>query len=302
MMGVKAGRSIELFLVDGNSNGMMTATIPFQWSGHVLVFNRTQMNDALKRDETSRPGVYLLFGEDETGSKLYIGESDSISRRIREHDFKKDWWSIAVFITSSSEPLNKSHTLYLESQLIQKARAVNKYLLDNGKDMKIPYLSEASTVHMDDFLENIYLVLPALGFDFFTEDTKKVSSNENSSDANVPTFVIKSKNNVIAKARLQDNLFVVEEGSAARKEWVGDASRHTGYAKIYADLVNRGILKDSGNTKVFTSSYKFKSPSAAASVIKGRMANGAKQWELEGASKTYKEWEAEELLNKMMEY
>ncbi len=70
-----------MFFVDGDPEGMLTATIPFQWTGHVLVTGRTQLKDALKRDEASRPGVYLLLGETEDGPLLYIGESDDIGKR-----------------------------------------------------------------------------------------------------------------------------------------------------------------------------------------------------------------------------
>lgn len=297
------GRSIELFFVNGNPDGMLTATIPFQWSGHVLVSGRTQIKEALKRPEASRPGVYLLTGESEKGQVLYVGEGDDISRRIRDHDSKKDWWSTAIFITSSPEtPLNKSHILYIESQLIQKARSVNKYTLDNGKDMSLPSLSEAATAHMEDFIENIYLVLPALKFDFFQEDTRASIVNQiNTNQENSPVFVLDaSRQNIMAKARLEDDKFIVEKGSQARLSWVGEASIDSGYAKIYKELVERGILIVEGNARTFTANYKFNSPSAAASIIKGRMANGAKAWKLEGTSKTYKQWENEELLNEML--
>ena len=42
------GKSIELFFIDGHTDGMKAATIPFQWSGHVLVASRTQLKDLLK--------------------------------------------------------------------------------------------------------------------------------------------------------------------------------------------------------------------------------------------------------------
>ena len=42
-------RSLELFFVDGTPEGMLTAKIPFQWTGHVLVAARTRLIDALKR-------------------------------------------------------------------------------------------------------------------------------------------------------------------------------------------------------------------------------------------------------------
>ena len=111
------GRSIELFFHDGDPDGMTTATIPFQWTGHVLVTNRTQVFDALKEPEASQPGVYLLVGETEEGQTLYVGETDEIRTRINQHikSGTKDWWERAIFVTAQGEPLNKAHARYLES-------------------------------------------------------------------------------------------------------------------------------------------------------------------------------------------
>jgi hypothetical protein len=158
----KKGRSIELFFVDGDPGGMLTATIPFQWTGHVLVTNRTQLTKALQREEAGRSGVYLLVGEKDEEPLLYIGEGDNISRRIKDHEQKKDWWSTAILITSSGEQLNKAHIRYLESRLIERSIQVGKIKMDNGNSPTILSLSESSESHMEDFLYNIYLVLPAL--------------------------------------------------------------------------------------------------------------------------------------------
>ncbi len=103
-----SGRSIELFFHDGDSEGMTTATIPFQWTGHVLVTNRTQVFEALEEPETSQPGIYLLVGKKNDSDTLYVGETDEIHTRIKQHikEGKKDWWDKAIFVTAKGEPLN----------------------------------------------------------------------------------------------------------------------------------------------------------------------------------------------------
>lgn len=300
-MSKNKGKSIELFLVDGDPEGMMTASIPFQWTGHVLVANRTELKRALKRPEASRAGVYLLYGEDEDrGPLLYIGESDDIGNRTNNHLSKKDWWSRVYFISSNADvPLNKAHIRYLESKLIEKAHSIGKIKLDNGNSPSGSQLTEAAEAHMQDFLENIYLVLPTLRFDYFQEDISYTEKSENIEPTyDQHAFVIDAKRQgIFARAKIENGKFVVEEGSQARKKWVGEASKTSGYAKIYNDLVDRDILISDGDSLVFKSSYKFNSPSAAAAIIMGRMANGAKAWKLEGTGITYKEWEAEGIEN-----
>ncbi|WP_430427918.1 hypothetical protein [Parasphingorhabdus sp.] len=87
----RQGRSIELFFVNGDPDGMVTATVPFQWTGHVLVIPRTQIGEALAREEAARPGTYLLVGEVNGSSHLYVGETDLVKDRLKTHVREKDW-------------------------------------------------------------------------------------------------------------------------------------------------------------------------------------------------------------------
>ena len=69
------GRSLELFFIDGKSDGMLTAEV-FNRTGHVLQTPRTQITEALKRKEARHTGVYLLLGENDEGPLLYVGEAE----------------------------------------------------------------------------------------------------------------------------------------------------------------------------------------------------------------------------------
>src|SRR4051812_46764991 len=101
-------RSLELFFIDGKPEGMLTAEV-FDWTGHILVAPRTQLSDALKRKEARFTGVYLLFGEKDGEQTLYVGESEDIGERIKNHDAKKDWWTQAVIVVTAANTLNKAH-------------------------------------------------------------------------------------------------------------------------------------------------------------------------------------------------
>ena len=58
----RQGRSLELYFIDGRPDGMLTAEV-FNWTGHVLMAPRTQIAEALQREEAGYTGVYLLLGE-----------------------------------------------------------------------------------------------------------------------------------------------------------------------------------------------------------------------------------------------
>jgi hypothetical protein len=295
-MNKKKARSIELFFVDGLPDGMVTATIPFQWSGHVLVTRRTQLKEAISREEAKRPGVYLLVGDMDGEATLYVGETDELKARITQHASTKDWWDTAILITSNGEPLNKAHVRYLEHKMFADAKRINKIALSYGQGPSGSSLSEAARAHMDDFLENIYLVLPALRFDFFSEQAKDdspASPERNSGSAVYFTFDV-PKHGVKARARWEDGKFIVEAGSLAREKWASTAS-HPTYRDLYELLVDQGILIHRGSHRVFSKSYEFNSTSAAAAVVSGRPASGPKSWIVEHTDQTYGDWEAAQL-------
>jgi len=291
------GRSLELYFIDGRPDGMLTAEV-FNWTGHVLVTPRTQISAALARKEARFTGVYLLLGEQDGEPLAYIGEGEDISDRIRNHDTKKDWWSTAVLVTSAANNLHKAHVKYLEARLIEEARSIKRINLENGTTPSRSGLSEAAQANMESFLDYLLMILPALRIDMFIKNTREVLKPATAAAApnRAGTFELNSQSNALhATAFLQDGEFVVEKGSLARSEWVGQGSEQTTYGRLYAELVKAGILVSQGQNRIFAESYAFKSPSAAAAIVTGRPANGTIEWKVKGQSKTYKEWEAEQL-------
>lgn len=294
-------RALELFFIDGRPDGMLTAEV-FNWTGHVLMAPRTQISDALRREQSRYTGVYLLIGERDDDPLVYVGEADDVSTRIRSHESQRDWWDKAIIITSTANTLNKAHVRYLESRLIEEARAVGKAGIENGTAPPRPRLSEPAIANMEVFLEYIMLVLPAIRIDFFLRSTRPESTRERPTERKVSSEpsnkeaefeLVRANLGLRATARLVDGEFVVDAGSIVRKDWIG-AGAH-GYRSLYEELVKTGVLKEQGDHRIFTENYAFRSPSAAAAVVNGRAANGTTEWVVKGEGKTYKRWEAEQL-------
>lgn len=296
-----AGRSLELYYIDGRPDGMLTAEM-FNWTGHVLMTPRTQIGQALVRPEAGYAGVYLLLGEQDGEDRLYVGESEDISARIRSHAVNKDWWTTAVLVTTAGNKLNKAHVRYLEARLVEEARAVGRTPLDNGTAPSRASLSEADVAKMEVFLENLLFALPALRISAFSKDKRtdaqvaetRITAAPDGSDE--VRFTLDSrKRGVQAHALLLDGEFIVQRGSSARPQWESPATDHSTYAKLHRELVSAGVLTLDGETCVFTVNYRFASTSAAAAVVLGRPANGTTEWKLDGTTTTYKEWEARRL-------
>lgn len=290
------GRSLELFFIDGRPDGILTAEV-FNWTGHVLMTPRTRIAAALSRAEAAYTGVYLLIGERDGEPLAYIGESDNVRERIKNHDAKKDWWEQAVLITTSANNLNKAHVRYLEASLVAKAKEVGRVPLENGTNPVAMGLSEAARANMGAFLDYLWMVLPALRIDMFLQHAKPKGAPVVSATAEAgPLFeLVSKKHGLHATARLVDNEFVVMEGSSARLSWASQSKTHHTYVTLRDDLEKSGILVPQGDAYVFTASYGFTSPSAAAAIVQGRPANGRIEWHLPNSHVTYHEWEAAKL-------
>ena len=300
MTGDAQGRSLELFFIDGKPDGMLTAKF-FNWTGHVLMTPRTQISEALKREESHYTGIYLLFGERDGEPLAYIGEGVDVSKRIEIQAIHRDWWTQAILITSAANNLNKAHGQYLESRLIEEARALGRVALENATTPPRPPLSEADKADMEAFLANILMVLPALRIDCFlqnirpramTADTVIEAGNRQAEPAQV--FELRTKL-TYATAVLEEGEFIVLEGAKTPASWVGKKTENTTYGQLFADLVKTGILVKDGAHRVFKENYAFRSPSAAASVVTGRPTNGAFEWKVKDTGKPYRDWEAEKL-------
>jgi hypothetical protein len=290
------GRSLELYFIDGKPDGMLTAEV-FNWTGHVLMAPRTRFAAALKRKEASYTGIYLLLGEKDGTPCAYIGESENIADRLKNHDQKKDWWTTAVIVTTGADSLHKAHVRYLEARLVEIARQVGRVPLENGNSPGGASLSEAAQANMEAFLDYLLMVLPALRIDMFIEYAKPNQTAEPPTPPQTsPRFeLINKKRDLRANATLQGDDFVVEAGSQARLKWEGKGTEDSSYAHLHEELRSTGVLVPDGERCVFAKSYAFRSPSAAAAVVNGRPANGTTEWKVVGTGKTYKEWEAAQL-------
>lgn len=294
-----AGRSLELYFIDGSPDGMQTAEV-FNWTGHVLMTPRTRIKAALDRKEARHTGVYLLLGDQDGEPMAYIGEGEDIAYRIKSHDQKKDWWTQAIFVTTSANALNKAHVKYLESRLVEIALQVKRRKLENGNVPARPGLSEAAQANMESFLDYLLMVLPALRIDMFQEFAKPSSSKSAELTVEVapesPIFeLVNKKHGLKAQAILEGDNFTVLEGSTARLQWEGKGTEASSYAQLHAELRKTGVLVAEAGHCVFAKGYAFQSPSAAAAVVNGRPANGTIEWRIAATGQTYKGWEAVQL-------
>ena len=217
-----------------------------------------------------RAGVYALIGRDAESQipRLYVGEGDPIGPRLDQHAKNKDFWTHLVAFTSKDQNLNKAHVQYLESHLLELARAAKRSILDNGNVPQPPSLSEADAAETEGFLADILLCFPILGYVFFESAPSIAPSSQE--------YFITSKG-VQAKGFESPMGFVVRTGSTSVKSEV--KSIHNYLRELRMTLVTQGLFIDRGDRYEVTQDYQFDSPSTAAGVILGRSANGRVEWQ-----------------------
>jgi hypothetical protein len=290
------GRSLELYFIDGQPDGMLTAEV-FNWTGHVLRIPRNQIQEGLKRPEASHTGIYILIGEDKGRPLAYIGEAEELKKRIADHVKNKPWWNQVVLVSTSADVLHKAHIKFLESRLVSKALKIGAIDLENGNVPPQSSLTEAAQANMESFLETLDMVLPAIRIDFLLD--KASSSNlapKSQEVSQKPKLSIVNNNaGTEAFAEFRGADIVVLAGSIIRDRWVGKGSWDSGYRQLREQLIKSGtvIQKEEGLT--FEEDYAFSSLSASAAVVLGRASNGRIEWKVSGTNQTYADWEVANL-------
>ena len=129
---MKFGKTIKIFLIDGDPNGRMSCELS-NWSGKAYKVPRNKIKECSDRSDLISTGVYLLFGKDEDGNEqVYIGEAESILKRLNQHFTQKDFWNESIIFISKDENLNKAHIKYLENRLHEIAKSAKRYKVENS--------------------------------------------------------------------------------------------------------------------------------------------------------------------------
>ena len=265
----KIGATIKIFLPDGSPEGIRIIS-KSNWTGTAVMANRSQLSSAINREELAKPGVYVLTGTELEGSqKIYIGQSDNLKERLKQHTSGKDFWDIFVAFSCTDGTLNTAHVRFLEYQLIKLAKKANQWDVDNTVDPKEPRLSESDKEDSKGFLAEMLLIFPILGIDAFEQAKKSI--NKHAKD-----LLFLSERGAKGKGQEADDGFVVLTGSQARAEETASIQKYL--SEMRQQLLSRQVLKKEKGVLVFTQDYRFKSPSTAAGVLVGGAANGRLAW------------------------
>lgn len=282
---MKFGKTIKIFLIDGDPNGRMSCELS-NWNGKAYKIPRIKIKDCADRDDLVNTGVYLLFGKNDDGTDLvYIGEAETILKRLNQHLTQKDFWNESIVFISKDDNLNKAHIKYLENRLHEIATTANRYKVENTVTPTQSSISESDRAEMEEFIEYIKLLVNTLGHKVFEE--KRELKQKNKHDI----FYLKGAHGAEAQGKPTSDGFVVFKGSKASPSAVNSLT--PGFVTHRKKLISEGALIKKGDTLEFSDDSIFSSPSTAAVMVLGRNANGLTEWKLKDGT-LLRDFEAKE--------
>lgn len=295
------GKTIKIFLIDGDSNGRMSCELS-NWTGKAYKIPRIKIKECSDRGDFNNTGIYLLFGKDDEDNDLvYIGEAETVFNRLKQHLSGKEFWNEAIVFISKDDNLNKAYVKYLENRLYDIAVSANRYKVENSMIPTQSSISESDRAEMEVFIDNVKMLVNVLGHKVF--DAKRlftpkpfidsiplitdVNSNEELKLVK-DLFYIKSAKGADAQGELTSEGFVVLKGSIVNAMDIEEFP--SGWKFTRQKLIETGVLVAKNKCFVFTEDYIATSPSAIAAIVMGRDASGPKEWKLEDGT-TLKEFE-----------
>lgn len=292
------GKSINLFLMDGEASGRIKCTLA-NWTGIAYKIPRTELDKCREREDLKQSGVYFLFGKsDETGNDVvYIGQAgarkngEGILNRLQEHkrNPEKDYWTEAIAFTTSNNSFGPTEISYLENRFCNLAISANRYEVKNGNDPTPGNITEEKECEMEEFIDNAKVIMGTLGHKVFEPLTKsvqvQVGDATDNSDNNKLYLkrTIKTIGAVEAAGNQTAEGFVVFEGSHISPSDDDTIPTVIKEKRKKAHVDANGTLKEN---------MLFTSPSYAAMFVIGKSANGLTSWKTEDG-KTLKSLESE---------
>ena len=281
------GRSIELFLVNGTAESIVTAELS-NWNGKAVKIPRIEVADCMRKD-IQEPGVYFLFCKDDENNKdsVYIGEAENVKERLLQHlrdattEQEKYYWNTALIFVGRD--LNKALIRYLENRLVELALASNRYDILTKNTYKNTVLKESQIAAMEEFLENIKVLINTLGYKVL-----EPLRQGHSGDGEEEKFLYLKTGKTDAVGAVTAEGFVVLAGAKINAK-SSDKSLSKGMAKLRQKHFDVGHVS---SDLVTTENILFSSSSSAAIFVTGYSMSGPAHWK-DKNGKTLKEIESE---------
>lgn len=277
------GKVIELFLVNGTADSLITAELS-NWNGMAVKIPRVELSSC-NNDDITKPGVYFLFCKEDDGSdSVYIGEAENVQERLKQHvrDYQSDketyYWNTAVIFVGRD--LNKAMIRYLENQFVQIARESKRHLVLTKNTYQNTVLKDSQKAVMEEFIDNVKTLINALGYKVLEPLVQADLSSRKIDDE----VLYITSGSVNARGMVTSEGFVVLSGTTVNETTAQSLS--PGMLKLRKDLLDSTKVENLTTIE----DILFSSSSAAADFVLGYSASGPRSWKAKNG-RTLKEIE-----------
>lgn len=169
-------KKINFTLVDGNHNGIILADLK-GWESLCYKIPRIAMPN-YENSNLAQKGIFFLFSQQfNTVNRVYIDISDNLQISLKTHleDYKnggeEQYWTSSVVFTGKF--LSNEQLKHLQNRLVFLADNCNKCkVLSKGLRVN-DEIDEKENEIMNNYIDNIKLLLEAMGYDVFGKNPDK---------------------------------------------------------------------------------------------------------------------------------
>lgn len=262
------GKSIELFLVNGTADSLITAELS-NWNGKAIKIPRIEVASC-NRDDITQAGVYFLFCKEDDGSdSVYIGEAENVKDRLVQHlrDYQTEkeeyYWNTAVIFIGRD--LNKALIRYLENRFVEMARNCKRCNVLTKNTYHNTVMKESQIAVMEEFIDNVKILINTLGYKVLEPFAHVDSSSSNVDDELL--YITSCSVNATGKVTVEG--FVVFAGASIDKRDSAD-SLSEGMKKLRQKLLE----SDKVDNYITKEDILFSSSSTAANFLLGYSVSG----------------------------
>lgn len=284
---IKRGKSINLFLMDGDSTGRIKCTLA-NWTGIAYKIPRIDLDKSRGREDLKQSGVYFLFGIDEENGKnvVYIGQAgvrkngEGILNRLFEHkrDDYKSYWNEAVVFTTSNNSFGPTEISYLENRFCILAIEAGRYEVKNGNEPSLGNITEEKESELEEFIDYAKVIMGALGFKVFVpliNTTRDQNSHQEENNEDDLTLYLKRRS-MKSNREIRATCTRTNEGFVVLKDSMIELINSPSLPNTLKEI--REITKIDRETGILQEDVLFNSPSYASAFILGMATNGRTDW------------------------
>lgn len=266
------GKSIELFLVNGSADSLITAELS-NWNGKAIKIPRIEVASCT-RDDITQAGVYFLFCKEDDGSdSVYIGEAENVRDRLVQHirdyqaEKEKYYWNTAVIFVGRD--LNKALIRYLENRFVEIARNCHRYQVLTKNTYRNTVMKESQIAMIEEFVDNVKILINALGYKVLDP----LLQNPASTSPESAQLLYINTGSTNATGMVTAEGFVVLKGAVVNEK-TSAKSLSAGMKKLRDSIFAEGKVENLTTTE----DLLFSSSSAAADFVVGYSVSGPRTW------------------------